>query len=1090
MRVCARCGEEAQEPARFCPNCGAAFEVATEQEERKLVSVLFVDIVGSTARADLADPEDVRDELRLFYERVREQIERFGGTAEKFIGDAVVAIFGAPLAHGDDAERAVRCGLRVIDAIAKLNDEHPELDLAVRAAVNTGEAVVTLGGGHERGDALVTGDVVNTAARLQSAAPPGRLVVGVETFRATRRDLQYEALPPIVAKGKRDRLEAWLALEPAPGGSDEPASPGRPFVGRHRELETLSAMWDQVTSDRRPHLATVLGPPGIGKTRLTTEFVDRATATDGRCIRGRCLPYEEQAGYQATAEQVKSVAGILETDPPRAAREKLNDALTSLLPADEVPDVARYLSLLLGLGIDEPTEVRLPLFFAARRLIEGLAEKNPLVVLFEDLHWADDSQFELLEYLGAHIRDVPVVFLATARPELVELRPAWGGGLVARTTIPLEPLAATEATAMAHDLLESSHALVDVDRVVEIAGGNPLFIEELASSRAEGVGGTTLPATVREAIASRIDLLPTEQRVALLDASVIGSTFWRGVLSAIGSTLDLDATLAALEARDLIRRAPRSRVEGDTEFAFKHVLIRDIAYGILPRAVRRARHAAVATHIESSSPESVRDLAWFLAHQWRQAGERRRAIEYLLLAAERAGEGWAKDEAIARYDDALELASDEDPALTSSIRLRRAIALLDVAEFEAGAAELDAILPGLEARDEFEALVGRLRAATWLEDSEQAQTLADRLGLVAEQLDEPELMGPALVYQGAVGILTGDLQTSIARFDKAFQVWTPGRRTLDLATLKEYDMEARYWVGDYAAAEALARSTHELGGETHTIEPLIRGGAWHGLTLAAMGRTEEAIELLDSIVEKANELGEPRWGAAALNYSSLAFRDVFLVSEARRRNEEALDTVEKHGEWGMPRLQGSIDILIADLMLGDVGAAQRSWPALWDAAINGKAWRPWLAGCRLALLRAEIAHRADGAEATIELANDAIERARRASRPKYEAAARALLGTALIEVGRAVEGLTELEAAVEEADRLGSPTARWQLRAELATARYTTGHDDAAAVAYSEADETIRGYAATLSPKHAAAFLGAESVQDVLKAADTVRDQR
>ncbi len=761
----------------------------------------------------------------------------------------------------------------------------------------------------------------------------------------------------------------------------------------------------------------------------------------------------------------------------------MTEAVASLLPADEVADVARYLSLLLGLGIDEPTEVRLPLFFAVRRLIEGLADRSPLVLVFEDLHWADESQFDLLEYLGAHIRDVPVVFLATARPELVDLRPAWGGGLVARTTIPLEPLAVTEATAMAEDLLESSQALVDIDRVVEIAGGNPLFIEELASSRAEGMGGATLPATVREAIASRIDLLPTEQRVALLDASVIGSTFWRGVLSAIGPTQDLDASLAALEARDLIRRSPRSGVEGDAEFTFKHVLIRDVAYGTLPRAVRRARHAAVATHIESTSPESVRDLAWFLAHQWREAGERHRAIDYLLLAAERAGEGWAKDEAIARFDDALELAGDEDPALTSRIRLRRGIALLDVADFEAGAAELDAILPGLEGRDEFEALLGRLRAATWLEDSEKAQTLADRVGVVAERLGDPELIGPALVYEGSVGILTGDLQASIAAFDRAFEVWIPGRRTVELATLKEFDMEVRYWVGDYSAAEELARSTHELGGETHTIEPLIRGGAWHGLTLAGMGRTEEAIELLDSIIEKANDLGEPRWGAAALNYSSLAFRDVFLVSEARRRNEESLATVEKHGEWGMPRLQGSIDILIADLMVGDVGAAQSGWPALWEAAMNGKAWRPWLGGCRLALLRAEIAHRADGAEATIDFAHDAIERAKRACRPKYEAAARAVLGSALVEVGRAAEGLVDLDAAVEEADRLGSPTARWQLRAELAAARYASGDDEGAAVAYAEAGATIREYAATLSPEHAVAFLGAGPVQEVLKAA-------
>src|SRR5436190_11056643 len=592
MRVCERCGRENAEDARFCQACGQPLEDTVSSEERKLVSVLFVDVVGSTAQGDRADPEDLRDVLRVFYEIVREQVERFGGAVEKFIGDAVVAVFGAPLAHGDDAERAVRAGLAALEAIS----ETRELGLEARAAVNTGEAVVSLGTEHERGEHLATGHVLNTASRLQSAAAPGRLIVGAETYRATRRAIRYTELEPIEAKGKRDRVEAWLAE----GESTTERAAAGPFLGRSHELELLDGVWGRVVAERRPHLVTVLGPPGIGKSRLTREFIERVEAGGGRSVSGRSLPYEENTGYRASAEQVKRVAGILETDMPDVAHVKLIRAVTEIIGEEEAPEIGRFLSLLLGLGLDRPSEDRLPLFFAVRRLIEGLGSQGPTALVFEDLHWAETSQIELLEYLCSHVRDVPVAFLALARPELLDARPTWGSGLLAQTTIPIEPLSASDAAGVAAATLGSSaDGESTVARLVEIAGGNPLFLEELAASIAEGArGGAELPATVREAIASRIDILPPAERAVLLDASVIGKTFWRGVLRSIGPAEGIDTALDALEARDLIRHEPRSQVEGDREFSFKHMLIHDVAYGTLPRAVRRERHAAVATYVE------------------------------------------------------------------------------------------------------------------------------------------------------------------------------------------------------------------------------------------------------------------------------------------------------------------------------------------------------------------------------------------------------------------------------------------------------------------------------------------------------------
>src|SRR5436305_8025955 len=295
--VCANCGGGNPPGARFCSSCGAPLgEAAPPQEERKLVSVLFVDLVGSTARADKAEPEGVRDVLQIYHREAKHCVEQYGGVLEKFIGDAVMAVFGAPIAHGDDAERAVRAGMRVLEGIERLNAEHG-LDLAARAAVNTGEALVSVE--HARaGGALATGDVVNTASRLQTSAPPGRLVVGIETYRATRTAIRYDELEPVAAKGKAEPVEAWLAVEAATAPADRPLRT-TPLLGRDREVELLRSVWSRAVDEHRPHLVTLIGPPGIGKSRLCREISALVDASGGRLLRGRCLPYEEKSGYQA-----------------------------------------------------------------------------------------------------------------------------------------------------------------------------------------------------------------------------------------------------------------------------------------------------------------------------------------------------------------------------------------------------------------------------------------------------------------------------------------------------------------------------------------------------------------------------------------------------------------------------------------------------------------------------------------------------------------------------------------------------------------------------------------------------------------------
>jgi class 3 adenylate cyclase/tetratricopeptide (TPR) repeat protein len=1045
-------------------------------EERKLVSVLFVDIVDSTAHAERTDPEDVRERLQLFFETFRTRVERFGGVVEKFIGDAAVAVFGAPLAHGDDAERAVRCGIAVLDEIGSLDPNGPAAGMRVRGAVNTGEAIVSLGSEHERGEALATGDVVNTAARLQSAAPPGGLVVGEETYRATRRSIRYEELPAVDAKGKREPVAAWLVV----GDGTAAPRPVSGLVGRGRELDVLASTWERVVAERRPHLITVLGPPGIGKSRLSKEFLASVSADRARTVFGRSLPYEEQTGYRASVEQVRAVAGILVSDPPAVARTKLMEALPGLVTGPEVDEIGRYLSLLLGLGTDDRSEDKTPLFFAVRRVVEGLGAEGPTVLVFEDVHWADTSQLELLDYLTTHVRDVPVAFLALARPELLDTRPTWGAGLLSHTTIPLEPLSAEDAAAVAIATLGDAPSDT-VRQMIEVAEGNPLFIEELAASVAEGAHGVTeLPSTVREAIASRIDILPAEQRTVLLDASVIGKSFWRGALAAIGDEQQLDPILDALEARDLIRREPTSRVEADREFAFKHILIREVAYGTLPRAARRERHAAVAKYLEQQAGDAP-DIAWFLAHHWREAGENGKAVEYLLAAAERAQQAFAKDEAIALYDEAIELSADA--ADRNRVRLIRAFALSDLADYEAAANELDELIPELEGEDEIDALIGRTRAAIWTEQFDVGMTMAQRARELAERADDPVRTAPAIGLVCGVQTMTGKVDDAIAHGEEALQRWVPGTRPSDFATVKEFLSDCYYWAGEYARSEHLASEAYELGGSTHNLNALIRGGSWRGVALAGLGRTEESMAFLEMMIGTAERIGRPRFAAPALNYSTQNFRDLYLLDEARSRNERALEVVGREGEYGMPGMQGRIDLLITDLMQDDVGRVQREWPKLWDEAINGASWRPWLGGCRLSFIRAKLAQQAEGPEATVDAARDAIERAERIRRRKYAVLSRGILGEALVALGRADEGVAELEAAAVGADLLGTPNLRWQHRVALGRARYTIGDDDGAAAAYGEAADVIRAYAGSLTPEHAASYLGAEPVREALQAA-------
>ncbi|HZT94068.1 MAG TPA: AAA family ATPase [Gaiellaceae bacterium] len=613
MVTCPACGQENPEGFRLCGMCGAALVPATgrPREERKVVTILFTDLVGSTARAEGLDPEDVRATLSSYYAQLRAELERHGGTVEKFIGDAVMAVFGAPVAHEDDAERAVRAALAIRDSIGE--------ELQIRTAVNTGEALVALGAKPGEGDAMVAGDVVNTAARLQGSAPVNGILVGEGTYRATRHAIDYREAPPVQAKGKAEPVKVWEAVAARSRfGSDVEQKLRTPLVGRERERGLLVDALEHARSEQSAQLVTLVGVPGIGKSRLVAELFQILEA-DPELInwrQGRSLPYGERVSFWALGEIVKAHAGILESDDAAAADGKLA-AMVEALTEDEAERewLTRHTRPLVGLEGAERAE-REEAFAAWRRLLEAAAEQRPLVLVFEDLHWADDGLLDFVDHLADWATTVPLLILGTARPELLDRRPGWGGGKRNAFTLSIGALSDEETAVLLQRLLD--RAVLDADAqqaLLQRAEGNPLYAEEYARMLAEHEGDDLpLPETVQGLIAARIDGLAPEEKTLLQDASVIGKVFWPGALPGAA-----EGILHSLERKEFVRRDRRSSIAGETQYAFLHALVRDVAYGQIPRAERAEKHRRAAEWLSSLAGDRTEDHAEMLAHHYREA---------------------------------------------------------------------------------------------------------------------------------------------------------------------------------------------------------------------------------------------------------------------------------------------------------------------------------------------------------------------------------------------------------------------------------------------------------------------------------------
>jgi class 3 adenylate cyclase len=508
------------------------------QRERKVVTVLFADLVGFTSRAESLDPEDVDAILRPYHDRLRSELERHGGTVEKFIGDAVMALFGAPVAHEDDPERAVRAALAIRDWA------RDESELEVRIGITTGEALVALGARTEAGEGMASGDVVNTAARLESAAPVNGILVDETTHRATRDRIAYTEADAVAAKGKSEPVPVWEAQEARSRFGVDIVQTGAPLVGRLRELDLLIGALGRAREERSPQLVTLVGVPGIGKSRLVFELSGVVEADPELLYwrQGRSLPYGEGVTYWALAEMAKAHAGILETDSPEDAQRKLAEMVESLPHPPE--RLFENLRPLVGLGADaEMAADRSERFAAWRGFFEALAEQRPTVLVFEDLHWADDDLLDFVDHLVDWASGVPLLVVCTARPELLERRPGWGGGKSNALTLTISPLSDDDTARLLAGLLERAVLPAETQAsLLARAGGNPLYAEQFARLLAESGGEELpLPENVQGIIAARLDGLPPEEKQLLQDAAVLGKVFWLGAVRAVG---DLERTEA------------------------------------------------------------------------------------------------------------------------------------------------------------------------------------------------------------------------------------------------------------------------------------------------------------------------------------------------------------------------------------------------------------------------------------------------------------------------------------------------------------------------------------------------------------------
>jgi class 3 adenylate cyclase/tetratricopeptide (TPR) repeat protein len=855
--TCPSCSAENPEQAKFCNECGSTLTQAEpRRKERKYATALFADLVGSTTLAEKEDPEVVQAVVGRTFDRLAEEVRRFEGLLEKFMGDAVLAVFGVPKAHEDDAERGVRTALEMHAVLSELNRSFAaegKPQLAMRIGLEAGEVLVDLERASGPRDRMLTGDAVNTAARLQTAAEPGHIVVGPAVYASTKDVIEYRELEPLTLKGKAEPVPAWRALRIKARTRGERPKLGLEarLIGRDEELSVLKQTLRRVEIEGRPALVTIVGPAGVGKSRLVSEL-ERYVEGLPQIVywrRGRCLAYGNTS-YSAFADAIKAQCEIFEDDSAEIAAKKADSAVRELF-GDE--SVAPQIRALVGAG-EARSISREDLFDAWRRFLERLAARYPLVVVLDDIHWADGGMLDLVEHVADWAQG-PIMILATARSELLETRPTWGGGKRNAASIYLDPLSEAEGEEMLDDLLPGNLAPELKATIVERSEGNPLYVEEIVRKLIDdGVLRATeasrwetalpaaeveLPRSIQGLIAARLDGLPEDEKAVLQDAAVVGRVFWVGTVAELSgrSPQEVRDAVGRLRVKELVLPHDPSSFSDELEFSFRHNLIRDGAYDSLPKSLRADKHAGVARWAERRAGDRADEIAELIAtHQLEalryldelgETGERRVELErsafaWTRAAGERTAAIWQRSEATRWFREAERLADAIQLAPSERVGLVRA--------------HVDASW-GTDPITETERVVRRAL--------ETYEAIDDAIGV---GWSHARLVNP-LLMQG--------------RDEECEREGREGVATLEPLGEREQLADALHRLSWYlwrrgrgAEAEPLLRRAVEMAASVES--PLVHAESMQTLAvcLAQTGRSAEALERIEEAYRLAKEVGE------------------------------------------------------------------------------------------------------------------------------------------------------------------------------------------------------------------------------------------
>ena len=955
--TCNLCGHDNPEGSNFCAHCGAPLPHAGDPvvEERKVVTVLFCDLVGFTAASESADPEDVRHMLSTYFAMARRNIETYGGIVEKFIGDAVVGVFGVPAGHEDDPERAVRAAHRIVEDAADFQSVDGDA-LRLRIGINTGEALVRIGVTPGGSEGYVTGDAINTASRLQTIAPEMGVAVGAATYQATESVINFNELTPVTVKGKLAPLRAFQAISPrARVTADLLHSQDTPFVGRHIDLALLKGLFAKSLEEQAFQLITIVGEPGLGKSRLVAELAQHLDSRQEliNWRQGRCLPYGEGITFSALSDIVKSHAGIMESDPVENATTKLEAVLPE---GSEQQWFKQRLLPLLGIEASSGAQ-QSELFTAWRRFLEDIAKAAPTVLVFEDLHWADEAMLEFIEYLSDHCQGIPLLVVGTARPEVFDRHPKFATRLRKDATIHLRPLTDQETTHLISAMLGSARLPPNVQRsVVSRSGGNPLYAEEfvrllrdrgLLAKRHSSLGlvneaDIPLSDSVQALITARLDGLAPDVKSTLMDAAVVGTDFWIGALAAVANRPphDLDEPLHELSRRELVRSVKASAFEGEVQYRFVHTLVRDVAYSHLPRAARAVRHVAAAQWVESQSHERVEAVADVLAHHYSTALELARVafdqtdlaheleaptLRYLTLAGERAL-GLNTKAALANLERALTLTPRGHPRRPAALT-HWAEALSDAGRYADAVTALEEAIAAMKSSGDLpaaaEAMTQLSTALSRLGDPRWANLSSQEVELLSPLPAGPQLVD-ALASLAVDESLQGRPRNGLQQADRALNLADELGMPRPARALG-YRGVARCLLGDVGGTddmrEAIVMATDAGQGEGVAM---LHNNL--GMALWTLEGPQSALPVLRAGIAFAVPRGLTGW-VATITVSTLdSLTDIGALDEAFEIATALVEDLEESGDvWDLLGVQNVLVRVLALRGQADRVAQNLDW---------------------------------------------------------------------------------------------------------------------------------------------------------------------